>query len=269
MGKQDMVAWQPEDDLQVMSLHSEHGPQWSRIASLLRGGRTVASVRNRFLRVQSAKKLREKGGITRNRCHLCGEPKRGHICTKKISLLVTPCRSLRVPMTGVVVDGLGGQPVVAPTLLGRQQGLSSLQARIDCSHQIAKSMCVDSTEDQPEPLSPEHLVDGACLEAEALRIDDEWQTEAARILALGLGCWGRNLSADAHLSEDAHQQGHHTQAQQLLDTSPDKAKERIIGWANSVSLIGGVLQEESSLVAYCSSREVPAPPGIKAAAESA
>ena len=54
------VAWRHEDDLKIMSLHKEHGPKWGRIASLLGGERSIASVRNIFDRVQSAEKLREE-----------------------------------------------------------------------------------------------------------------------------------------------------------------------------------------------------------------
>jgi len=60
----------------------------------------VASVRNRYLRMQTAEKIRSAGGITRNRCQLCGQPKRGHICPKKMETVIKP---MREPTPAVLV----------------------------------------------------------------------------------------------------------------------------------------------------------------------
>lgn len=86
-----MVPWQPEDDIKIVEAHASVGPRWSLIAARL-PGRSVASVRNRFLRIESAAKIRATGQITKNRCQLCGKPKRGHICEQKMHLVVTPTR---------------------------------------------------------------------------------------------------------------------------------------------------------------------------------
>lgn len=84
MGKQEMVAWNPDDDLKIIELHKTMGPRWSTIAARF-PGRTVSSIRNRFLRLSAGTKLREEGKITKNRCQACGEPKRGHICKVKLA----------------------------------------------------------------------------------------------------------------------------------------------------------------------------------------
>jgi len=83
MGKQDMVAWMPSDDLKIMQLHNSIGPKWSTIAGHF-PGRTVSSIRNRYLRLHAGEKARATGQVTKNRCQLCGVPKRGHICQVKL-----------------------------------------------------------------------------------------------------------------------------------------------------------------------------------------
>ena len=40
-------------------------------------------MRNRFQRIEKGKKLREEGQELKNKCHACGQPKRGHICRAK------------------------------------------------------------------------------------------------------------------------------------------------------------------------------------------
>jgi len=94
-----MVPWMPVDDIKVVQLFSQHGPRWRLITDQF-PGRTVASVRNRYLRMQTAEKIRSAGGITRNRCQLCGQPKRGHICPKKMETVIKP---LREPTPAVLV----------------------------------------------------------------------------------------------------------------------------------------------------------------------
>jgi len=42
-------------------------------------------VRNRWARIEKARRLRDAGGTTRNKCHLCGQPKRGHVCPARPS----------------------------------------------------------------------------------------------------------------------------------------------------------------------------------------
>lgn len=82
------------------------GPRWSHIAARF-PGRTVSSLRNRFLRISAGEKLREAGTITKNRCQLCGKPKKGHICTVKFA------QSL-APLSGNVLASQSAAPASAP-----------------------------------------------------------------------------------------------------------------------------------------------------------
>uniref|UniRef100_A0A7S3AIM6 Myb-like domain-containing protein n=1 Tax=Haptolina ericina TaxID=156174 RepID=A0A7S3AIM6_9EUKA len=103
MGKQEMVAWQPQDDLTVLSLYKQLGPRWRSIAERL-PGRSVASVRNRYLRMADAENKKAQGQQGRNRCQLCNELKRGHICKKKMGLVVYPARMPVLPRATAVVS---------------------------------------------------------------------------------------------------------------------------------------------------------------------
>jgi len=79
----NMQAWAPEEDQIILDMVAAEGPKWSRIVMRL-PGRTVSSVRNRWQRIEKGRKLREQGIESKNRCHQCGEPKRGHVCFAKL-----------------------------------------------------------------------------------------------------------------------------------------------------------------------------------------
>lgn len=78
-----MQAWAPEEDQIILDMVQSEGPKWSKIVQML-PGRTVSSVRNRWQRIEKGRKLREMGVESKNRCHACGEPKRGHVCMAKM-----------------------------------------------------------------------------------------------------------------------------------------------------------------------------------------
>ena len=76
-------AWAPEEDHIILEMHKAEGPKWSKIVQRL-PNRTVSSVRNRWQRIEKGRKLREDGVESKNRCHACGLPKRGHVCYAKM-----------------------------------------------------------------------------------------------------------------------------------------------------------------------------------------
>lgn len=78
-----MKAWEPEEDRVIIELLSELGPRWSKIVKAL-PGRTISSIRNRWQRSEKGQKLREGGVESKNRCNICGAPRRGHVCFEKI-----------------------------------------------------------------------------------------------------------------------------------------------------------------------------------------
>lgn len=80
---ENMQAWSPEEDTIILEMHTELGPSWSKIVQRL-PGRTVSSVRNRWQRIEKGRKQREAGVPSKNRCHACGLPKRGHVCLAKL-----------------------------------------------------------------------------------------------------------------------------------------------------------------------------------------
>lgn len=82
---ENMKAWEPEEDRLIIELLGEIGPRWSKIVKAL-PGRTISSVRNRWQRIDKGQKMREEGAESKNRCQICGAPKRGHVCFEKIRL---------------------------------------------------------------------------------------------------------------------------------------------------------------------------------------
>ena len=107
---ENMQAWSPEEDQIILAMVASEGPKWSKIVQRL-PGRTVSSVRNRWQRIEKGRKLREAGIESKNRCHACGLPKRGHVCTAKLGggpkVAVDP-----------VLSGMNAVPLVPP-IVGR------------------------------------------------------------------------------------------------------------------------------------------------------
>ena len=68
--------WTPQEDLVIREYVEEHGKQWTTLAAEF-PGRTVAMVRNRYLRVSTTQ-------VGTNRCKTCGEIARGHTCLLKL-----------------------------------------------------------------------------------------------------------------------------------------------------------------------------------------
>mmetsp|Transcript_2090 Transcript_2090/g.4348 ORF Transcript_2090/g.4348 Transcript_2090/m.4348 type:complete len:205 (-) Transcript_2090:77-691(-) len=85
MKHEHMAAWKPEEDQVILSLYAKEGRKWGRIAAAL-PGRTSASVRNRYLRIEKGTQLRE-AGLSKNRCAACGQQKIGHVCPVKLSIV--------------------------------------------------------------------------------------------------------------------------------------------------------------------------------------
>lgn len=78
-----MKAWEPEEDQLIMDLVSSIGFKWKNILENF-PGRTAASLRNRYARIKKGEKLIAEGASLKNKCHACGEIKRGHICKARL-----------------------------------------------------------------------------------------------------------------------------------------------------------------------------------------
>jgi len=78
-----MKAWSSEEDHIIIDGVQLHGHQWRLIVRDL-PGRSVSSTRNRWNRIEKGRMMREAGTRGRNICHLCWQPKKGHICTAKV-----------------------------------------------------------------------------------------------------------------------------------------------------------------------------------------
>jgi len=113
MRHERMEAWSALDDRAILEAYNRLGPKWQQIAREV-PGRSVASVRNRFLRIQKGERQRS-AGIAKNRCHACGELKLGHICkVEKPMVLVQPVFNpeSRCAMNGLPTFGANAAPAV-------------------------------------------------------------------------------------------------------------------------------------------------------------
>lgn len=85
-GKHDnMRTYSADEALIVMQLVERHSPRWTHIAKLVSEAtgheRTAASVRNYYKRFCASKAIAERDTARKlNRCQICGQIKRGHIC---------------------------------------------------------------------------------------------------------------------------------------------------------------------------------------------
>lgn len=79
-----MRTYSPEEAELVHELVQEFAPQWTLIAKKVSDAfaceRTAASVRNYYKRFEASKQTALRG-FAKNRCQLCNQIKRGHICT--------------------------------------------------------------------------------------------------------------------------------------------------------------------------------------------
>ena len=110
---QNMQAWSPEEDTVILDMHIELGPSWSKIVQWL-PGRNVSSVRNRWQRIEKGRKQREAGVPSKNRCHACGLPKRGHVCQAKLG---GRPNVMKGPPTVTITDHLAANMPVRSTPL--------------------------------------------------------------------------------------------------------------------------------------------------------
>lgn len=71
-------SWAIEEDVALLRAIAEYGVTWKTVVKQLPLRRTLASARNRYIRIDKGKKQ-----IGRNRCAKCGERKRGHTCPSR------------------------------------------------------------------------------------------------------------------------------------------------------------------------------------------
>ena len=76
-----MQTWMPMDDAKLVSLIGKHGCRWKLLTKAF-PGRTIASVRNRWLRILAGKDAAVNNNNNQrvSKCGYCGQAKRGHIC---------------------------------------------------------------------------------------------------------------------------------------------------------------------------------------------
>lgn len=128
MKHERMEAYGAPDDRAILDAYDRLGPKWQQIAREV-PGRSVASVRNRFLRIQKGQRQRS-AGIAKNRCHACGELKLGHICSvEKPMVLVQPVvyHHTSLPTFGGITGPkvLSGGPSTVPVVAASSAATAS------------------------------------------------------------------------------------------------------------------------------------------------
>ena len=117
-GKHDnMKSWSSEEDHVIIDGIQLHGHQWRLIVKDL-PGRSVSSTRNRWNRIEKGREMREAGTRGRNMCHLCWQPKKGHICP--------------------AAKQDGGPPVITQTLVVRPGPLPFVVAQQGATPHVAE-----------------------------------------------------------------------------------------------------------------------------------
>lgn len=79
------VPWDLEENAILLrrvkeQTDSRGRPRWAHVAKGL-PGRTPQEARCRYRRITDAQARRERGERFRNKCHVCGQSRRGHVCT--------------------------------------------------------------------------------------------------------------------------------------------------------------------------------------------
>jgi hypothetical protein len=81
--------WNDKDTVLLVDLQAALGNRWAQIAAHF-PGRSVNSVRNRFYRIQIGAQKSLDPNVKGNICNKCGLRKRGHLCSLRKHIDLTP-----------------------------------------------------------------------------------------------------------------------------------------------------------------------------------
>mmetsp|Transcript_3417 Transcript_3417/g.11366 ORF Transcript_3417/g.11366 Transcript_3417/m.11366 type:complete len:165 (-) Transcript_3417:56-550(-) len=108
------TQWTAAEDEVITEAVSRFGCKWTTVCSFL-PGRTVASVRNRWHRLQRARRSHEPLKDGGYRCGRCGKPKRGHVCRitadKERVQIAAAKERMQLKAQGPGAASEGGSPV--------------------------------------------------------------------------------------------------------------------------------------------------------------
>lgn len=181
MKHEHMAAWKPEEDQMILSLYSAEGRKWAKIASAL-PGRTSASVRNRFLRIEKGQQLRSQG-LSKNRCAACGQHKLGHVCTVKLALCIKgKSEGPFVPTSKPHAYDAGSRCVIATEMDAAPLNMNAPMA-YSVSPSISASMpqSLNATRAPTQPQSP-------TLRVNVAKENDESSDPALSLLSFASSC---------------------------------------------------------------------------------
>lgn len=161
-----MRAWEPEEDALILKLVGEIGTKWKTINKNL-VNRTTSSVRNRYARIKRGEKLIQEGAALKNRCHACGEIKRGHICKAKLRDGAAKLALPVAPATPVQPGASSSSDAAAPAA-----------AALPVSQLVTHGVSVESKQsEEGEPSVPLVLKDLFPNDSKALEEAKEWMKD--------------------------------------------------------------------------------------------
>jgi len=178
-----MRGFTPEEDGFLHRLVATEGPRWKAIAEAMTAQapdapRTAAMVRNRFLRVQKGKKEAEEGKA-RNKCGLCGQLKKGHVCTADKALIAAAADD-------EATEGCDSTPATA----SKEHNLPPIaESRLDAIEQDENSFTNTTSSTLQLFAPPIGLITGSDRTAVA-----EYAAAAAAELQLAAACWSPQTS---------------------------------------------------------------------------
>jgi len=159
-GKHDnMRVYTPDEAALVLKLVEAHAPRWTHIAKLVSEAtnqdRSAASIRNYYKRFQASKVIAERDGKIKklNRCQLCGEIKRGHIC-KPTQLEYNKAQLAKEPKLAATPKPVA--PSTLPTVPPPSGGLALSAADDEPMPPLAPAALASLDVDTPgaSPISP-------------------------------------------------------------------------------------------------------------------
>ena len=164
-----MKAWEPEEDLMIVQMVAR-GCRWALIAQEL-PGRTVASVRNRWQRIEKGRRVREEGVEPMKLCLACKKPRRGHICTAKMG-----SGSMGVPAADELVVSASSMESPRERALSRDPEVLSPAAQLmalptsgggsSCGTSIGVGIFAGSGSSPPvTPVAPNKVADDSAVDA--------------------------------------------------------------------------------------------------------
>ena len=140
--KNDGIRWDPREDWMLLNCMADGVTSWKKMKEIFKDNgfdRSHASIRNRWQRIDKGGNARPTVTKARNRCKLCGELARGHVCFKKIMQYENSEKTFDLPESEEDTDEVVSSQFILERSF-RQWTTSYIQTRFSTTNQIAKEL---------------------------------------------------------------------------------------------------------------------------------